>query len=109
MMKKLLLGLFMFLGLFVFSAAGYAAPFLVCDPQEGVTEYELDIDGTVLTGIAAEADGSIKYSMDAWLNTGTHSLVGRCRNAWGWGEWNADPFVFSSDVPGSPTSYGFSD
>ena len=87
----------------------FSGPYLVCDTQEGVTKYELDIDGTVLTGITAEADGSIKYAMDAWLNTGTHNLIGRCGNVWGWSEWNADPFVFSSDAPGSPTSYGFSE
>ena len=105
-MKKLILALaILFMGI---PAMAFAGPFLVCDPQEGVTEYELDIDGTVLTGIPAEVDGSIRYAMDAWLNTGSHNLIGRCKNIWGWSEWNADPFGFNADSPGVPSGYGFS-
>jgi len=106
MIKKIL---FVLIFTLFIPAIAYSGPYLVCDPQAGVVEYELDIDGTLLTGIPAEADGSIRYPMDAWLNTGMHDLVGRCKNVWGWSEWNADPFVFSSDAPGSPTSYGFSE
>ena len=49
--------------LFLMVGICQAAPFLVCDPQAGVTKYILDIDGVETTTISAQADGSIRYDM----------------------------------------------
>ena len=94
-------------GILLLAGICQAQPFLVCDPQPNVREYELDIDGTIITGIQAELDYSLKYPMDAWMG-GTHNVIGRAKNIWGWGPWNTDPFTFNADAPGAPSGYGFS-
>ena len=48
-------------GILLLAGICQAQPFLVCDPQPNVREYELDIDGTIITGIQAELDYSLKY------------------------------------------------
>lgn len=110
MKKRLIFYSMVFIGILGFVFLGFQAvhaAYLVCDPQAGVTEYELNIDGTILTGITAEADGSIHYAMDAWVG-GTHNLLARCKNMWGWSVLTPDPFVFNADVPGAPSGFGFS-
>ncbi len=59
-MKKSLVCLVIFL--LVFSSMALAGPFLVCDPQEGVTHYKIST-GDVKQVVAAEADGSLKYDL----------------------------------------------
>jgi hypothetical protein len=68
-MRKFVLTLLVFFGLTV---AAYGSPFLACDPQTGVEEYELcfdlDVDGVYETCmiLPAEADGSLLYDVGSW-------------------------------------------
>lgn len=79
----------------------YAGPFLVCDPQAGVTSYELEIDGAVVaSNISAEADGSVRYDMAGTAN-GSYNLRLRCSNPWGVSEWS-DPLAVIVQVCGPP-------
>jgi hypothetical protein len=50
------------------------SPFLVCDPQAGVTYYMID-DPWFQTPHPAEPDGSIRY--DVGLATGMHNINAR--------------------------------
>lgn len=60
-MKKLFLTLIL---IFAFVGSECLAARLVCDAQEGVISYNLDIDGAITTGIPAQPDGSIDYDLD---------------------------------------------
>jgi len=80
----------------------FGNPFLVCDPQEGVTYYDLEINGTMTEGIPAEADGSIKYDL-AGITEGDYTVRARCYNLWEVSDWSL-PLDFTKAVPGKPTS-----
>jgi hypothetical protein len=76
-MRKLLLVLCVIL----FSASVEASPFLVCDPQVGVTHYKLTGPAWVPKTVLAESDGSIRMDV-APAPAGTSSLtVAACRAA----------------------------
>jgi hypothetical protein len=64
-LKYLLVGLL----LLIFSTVAYSEPFLVCDPQTGVTDYELDFP---LQGVkettTAQPDGSLKFDLGTWVH-----------------------------------------
>ena len=85
-----------------------AAPFLVCDPQEGVTKYVLDIDGVETTILTAQADGSLRYDMAAYINTGNHAVRAKAGNIWGWSTYS-DPFNFDADTPNAVSGVGLSE
>lgn len=93
--------------LFMVVGVCQAAPFLVCDAQDGVTKYVLDIDGVELPEGIAEADGSIHYDMASYVNTGNHTVRAKAGNVWGWSTYS-DPFDFDANVPGVYTGFGFS-
>ena len=61
-MKKLILAVLLI------PSIAIGAPFLTCDPQEGVTNYR--IDGTTI--IDAEANGAVLWSIDS-IPVGTHN------------------------------------
>jgi len=67
-MKKIIS---MVAGLILLASTAFAGPFLVCDPQEGVTEYVLEFTqlGLEIT-VPAQADGSLRYDLAEW--TGPH-------------------------------------
>ena len=94
MKKTLLVIAFMLL-----SSAAFAAPFIVCDPQEGVIGYDITgLPGGTVSYIA-QADGSIKYDLAAVQN-GTYELTVAACNIWGCGD--SVPFQFSKQVPSAP-------
>jgi len=101
-MKKILL---IVLGVMLFSVPAFAGPFLVCDPQAGVTFYKLTGPTWVPATSPAQADGSLKLDVSA-SNQGQNSLtVAACVSDPSWGEACSDfvPFVFSRLVtPGTP-------
>ena len=79
-----------------------SAPFLVCDPQAGVTEYEVDVNGAVAGNIVAEPDGSLRYDL-AGSSAGAYTFRARCRtDTWpGWSDWS-DPFdAVKAGAPGN--------
>jgi hypothetical protein len=59
-MKKLL---FLTIMALLVPVLAFANPFLVCDPQETVTMYDLETNGTVTEDFTAEPDGSAKINL----------------------------------------------
>ena len=98
-MKKLFL--ILIVSLFLFPVFCFAAPFLVCDPQAGVISYELEINGTLGAGLAAETDGSIRYDL-AGLADGSYIIKARARNVWDWSGWSV-PLEGTKALPKAPT------
>ena len=94
-MKKIVAAVFMVL--FVTGFA-WGAPFIVCDPQEGVVGYTLT--GLTDLTVAAQVDGSLKYDL-ANLPNGTYTVSVAACNIWGCGD-PAVPFVIAKQVPARP-------
>ena len=104
-MKKILA---LIAGILLLAGTVYAQPFLVCDPNTGATKYMLEMDGTELPEGVCEADGSLRYDMAAYANTGTHTVRAKAGNVWGWSIYS-DPFNFNANAPGAPSGFGFSE
>ena len=77
------------------------SPFLVCDPQDGVTEYKVTLNGDPEITVPAQPDGSLSYDL-AGLSEGAFTFSVKAANLWG----VSDPSPFSSVkvLPQSPTS-----
>lgn len=76
-----------------------SAPWLVCDPQTGVTSYQFSGD-SFFTTKTAEADGSLRYDL-VGLTNGSHTIqVVACNTLWGCS--TATPFTFTKGAPASP-------
>lgn len=83
---------------------GWAAPFLVCDPQAGVTHYKVTGPAWVVSPVAAQADGSIRMDVSA-STIGTNALtVAACKTDVTWGELCSVTVPFSFIRPASPTT-----
>ncbi len=81
-MKKILV---LILGFLLFATLSYAAPFLVCDPQTGITSYKLTGPAWAPASIPAQADGSLKLDL-ATSTIGSNSLtVAACIADPSWG------------------------
>jgi len=76
-------------------------PFLVCDPQTGVTMYDMETNGTVTEDFTAEPDGSAKIDL-AGLANGDYTVRLRAKNEWGVSDWSL-PLDFTKAVPGAPS------
>ena len=96
-MKKLLLSLFFSLVLGVSSAFAWS---LVCDPQTGVTHYDVEVNGTTIAAnYPAEIDGSINYNIDHLSGQATFRLQAYMGlDTWGSG-WSVP---FDATKPGGP-------
>lgn len=79
------------------STIAFAEPFLVFKPTNGVvvTEYELDLDGTVITVVPT--NGFLVYDLQD-VSAGPHEAKARGRKGWWWGPWTA-PLSFNADRP----------
>ena len=100
-MKRLFLSILI---VFMFSTTLYAAPFLVCDPQSGVTHYNLTGDKLwVPVTSPAIIDGSIKLDVAISAVGTTNMTVKACIADVIWGERCSEisPFVLAR--PGMPT------
>lgn len=81
-MKRVTLALCMLL---VAVTLVHASPFLVCDPQSSVTEYEVSGPTWVTPIVPAQADGSIKMDVAA-ANVGSNTLtIAACAKDTLWG------------------------
>lgn len=80
------------------SGPAFGAPYLVCDPQEGVVGYEIKGLGNTVTYIA-QPDGSLKYDLSP-LPAGTYAATIAACNVWGCGE--AVPFQVAKKLPLAP-------
>ena len=87
---------------FLLPAMSRAAPFLVCDPQSGITEYIIDINGTELSVFSAESDGSMRYDLQG-LAERSYTVKAKAGNLWGWSAYS-DPFVFNVSIPLKPSN-----
>lgn len=107
-MKKLLLAMVVLL----FAAPAYGGPFLVCDPQEGVTSYLVTGPAWVPTEmVPAQPDGSLKMDLSS-APVGQSSLyVQACDvdEVWGVQCSISSPFVFTRPgLPSTPANLGLS-
>ena len=95
-MKKLIVLL-----VILFAVPAWGAPFLVSDPQAGITSYQFTGDAffTALSPVAAQADGSLRLDV-AGVPTGMHNVsVAACHPLWG---CVAGPFDFTRPVVNAP-------
>ena len=100
-MKKIETGLLVIVLLLIASFA-WSSPYLVCDPQAGVTNYKLSGPAWVPTNVIAQPDGSIKMDLSA-STTGNNSLtVAACITDALWGELCSSTVPFSFTRPAKP-------
>ena len=98
-MKKLIL----IVMLVLIPAMVFAAPFLICDPQAGVTHYKLTGPAWVPLTVTAQADGSIKMDLVAATVGVTSLTVAACIDAGLWpGERCSITVPFSFTRPANP-------
>ncbi len=76
------------------------ALFLVSDPQVGVIQYEIEVNGVLQPIVAAEADGSLKWSVDH-LTPGPYTFRARVTEGGGW--WSDFSVPFGATKPRSPS------
>jgi len=92
-MKKLILILLLLL----IPIWAWAAPFLVCDPQTGVTNYEVIVDGTANV-VDARPDTTLGFDLGG-LPVGTHNflvsaiIISNTPGQGTWGQSDPVPFV----------------
>lgn len=97
----LLIPIFLLIPVFV-----SAAPFLICDPQGGVTTYKLTGPPWVPVTVPAQADGSIKMDVTA-ATVGANALtVAACIVDPIWGEACSVYVPFEFSRPSSPVIPG---
>ena len=103
-MKKLFLAIL----ILAIPAIVVASPFVICNPQTGVTEYQVTIGGEMDT-VSAQTDGSIRMDVSG-ADEGLNSLIIKaCRNDEVWGLLCSDPVPFDftrPSVPDSPSGIG---
>jgi hypothetical protein len=81
-----------------------ANPFVVCDPQLGVTHYKVAGATWVPASVPAQSDGSLKMDV-ATAPNGTSNLTFRaCINDPVWGELCSVTAPFSFTRPGTPNT-----
>ena len=99
-MKKLLL----ILAMVLIPTLSFAAPFLVCDPQAGVTDYKLTGPAWVPATAPAQPDGSIHMDVSG-ATVGLNSItVAACKTDPVWGQL-CSPFVpYSFTRPAAPST-----
>ena len=93
-MKTLLSIIFVLIATTVF-----ASPFLVSDPQTGVTRYQLT--GWGVTSVDAQADGSLRMDVADAVQGTTYNLTIAACNVWGCS--TTVPFVLQKQLPVVPS------
>jgi hypothetical protein len=89
-MKKILVVLMV-----LFPAMVFASPFLVSNPQEGVTYYQV-VEGAVTSEVTAQENGSLRMDV-AGTSIGIHSITVKACSMWECSE--TVPFVYTRPVP----------
>lgn len=88
----------------IFSSVAMAAPFLVCDPQTGVTHYKLTGPAWVPLTSTAQADGSMRLDL-VTSTTGANALtVAACKSDAVWGELCSSTTPFTFTRPAAPVA-----
>lgn len=79
--------------LLLIPSIAFSAPFLVCNPQEGVVGYEITGLNPETVNFIAQPDGSLKYDLAPLPNGSYGGTIAAC-NMWGCGPATAiAPFV----------------
>jgi len=101
-MKKIIL----IMAIVLMASVSWAGPFLICDPQAGVTHYKLTGPAWVTGIVPAQADGSIRMDVSAALAGSNALTVAACRSDAVWGELCSStvPFVFTRPSVPATTS-----
>lgn len=82
-MKKVLMILVGVLFILVAATEGYCdKPYLVCDPEAGVTDYQVVDNGAAPVVSQALADGSLYYDLSN-ITEGSHHISVISCNLWG--------------------------
>lgn len=76
-----------------------AAPFLVCDPQEGVMEYYIERGERKI--VAPAVNTALRYDLAQWPD-GVHDIKVRAANMWDVSE--PAEFRFTKGSPNMPTN-----
>lgn len=98
-MKKL----FLVIAILLIASPVWANPFIVCDPQAGVTHYKVAGAAWVSASVPAQADGSLKMDVSA-APVGSSSLTFKaCIVDPIWGEQCSVTAPFTFTRPGVPT------
>ena len=77
----------------------FADPFLVCDPQTGVTDYILTGPEWVPNSVPAQPDGSIKMDVSSASNGSNSLTLKACFSDPIWGQVCSDPVPFDCIRP----------
>ena len=77
----------------------FATPFLISDPQSGVTSYQ--ITGWSETNVTAQADGSLRMDVGSAVQGTTYNLTIAACNVWGCS--TTVPFVLQKQLPSAPS------
>jgi hypothetical protein len=87
------------IALILIATTVFASPFLVSDPQSGVTSYQLT--GWSETNVVAQADGSLRMDVGSAVQGTTYNLTIAACNVWGCSV--TVPFAFGKQLPSVPT------
>jgi hypothetical protein len=77
----------------------FAQPFLVCDPQHGVSHYVIEGPSWVQSPYLAQPDGSLKMDLSPSVVGITGLLIKACVNDDKWGEVCSDSVPFEYARP----------
>ena len=105
-MVKVIKGFLILIFILLVSVSGSAAPFLVSDPQAGVTNYVLTGPAWVPASVLAQTNGSLRMDV-ANAATGTNSLTIKACYVdalWGNACSASVPFVFTRPSQPATTS-----
>jgi hypothetical protein len=93
MLKKALKILGLSGAIVILTATIALAEFLVCDPQAGVTHYDIEVDGILVESMwPAEADGSVAWNVDHLGGGQMHQFRLKAYDTSGWGSDYSSPF-----------------
>lgn len=83
------------IALILIATTVFASPFLVSDPQSGVTSYQLT--GWSETNVVAQADGSLRMDVGSAVQGTTYNLTIAACNVWGCSV--TVPFSLKKELP----------
>lgn len=87
------------IALILIATTVFATPFLISDPQSGVTSYQ--ITGWSETNVTAQADGSLRMDVADAVQGTTYNLTIAACNVWGCS--STVPFAFGKQLPSAPS------
>lgn len=93
-MKRLILAVMI---LTMWTSMAMASPFLVCNPQTGVTKYQVSLDaGATWQDVAPDGSGEYGFKLDLeGIGNGTYNALAKACNMWG---CSSDSLPFGFDV-----------